>query len=308
MNFSIFRPYVAGNPYRQASAVAIGNFDGVHPGHRTIIARTQGSGLVPAVLTFEPHPSRLFRPDAPAARITLPAEKLRLLRKAGIKTVFLERFDTAFSQCPAEDFVRGYLIGRLHARHIVVGEDFVFGHKRGGNVALLKQLCEAAEVRVEIVPPLLAPDGEPYSSTRIRKAIAAGDMEKANLLLGRPFSVTARIRKGQQLGAELGFPTMNLHLSEAIVKPAYGVYAGWVNGTLPAAISYGVRPSVTADPTPVFEVHVLSGNAPTYGERITVSMTHWLRTEEKFPSLDTLTDQIAKDCAKARSILEKHPS
>lgn len=308
MNFSIFRPYVAKAPYAKATAVAIGNFDGVHPGHRAILARTQGLGLVPAALTFEPHPSRLFRPDAPAARLTLLADKLRLLRDTGIETVFVERFNPAFSRHEAEAFVTDYLMKRLHARQIVVGEDFVFGHKRSGDAGLLKRLCAEHGIGLDLVAPQRAPDGIAYSSTRIRKAITEGDMALATALLGRPFSLTARIRRGQQLGAKIGFPTMNLHLADALVKPAYGVYAGRVNGVLPAVMNYGVRPSVASDAAPALEVHLLSGNAPGYGEKITVSLEHRLRPEQKFPSLDALKNQISEDCAKARIILEKHPS
>lgn len=306
--FQLVRPYVSA-PYPSPTVIAIGNFDGVHPGHKSVLRRAVESaaamGAVPAALTFDPHPSRLFRPQSAAPRILTLSDKLRRLGTTGIKTLFLQHFTRAFSEMSAEDFVQHYLIGRLNAKQVIVGEDFIFGHKRGGDAALLKSLIAA-----EIMPPFLAPDGEAYSSTRIRAAIREGDMAKATLLLGTPFSIRARVREGQKLGRTIGFPTLNLRLQPELVQPPYGVYAGYVNERLPAVMNFGVRPTVAEAGPPLLEVHVLGqgGAVPAYGERVMASLTRMLRPEMKFSGLEELKSQIAKDCAAAVNILQVRPS
>lgn len=303
----IFRPYVTSKKPSARTAVAIGNFDGLHPGHMAILNAAKATGLAPAVLTFEPHPSRLFRPDAHAPRLYPLAGKLRLLEQAGIDTVFLQQFNKRFAATTAEAFVNDYLTA-LNAGHVIVGEDFTFGHKRGGNTELLKTLCAKHGIGVTLVKPALCKDGTPYSSTRIRQHIANGEFEKTAALLGRDHEIRARIRHGQKLGRELGYPTLNMHWPEGLATPPYGIYAGFVNGT-PAAISYGIRPTVTDDKTAVLEAHLLdtSKAMAAYGERAHVVIRAYLRPEAKFDSLEALKDQIAKDCALARDILNRKP-
>lgn len=303
----IFRPYVNTAKPSAKTAVAIGNFDGLHPGHMAILNAAKATGLAPAALTFEPHPSRLFRPNAHTPRLYPLSGKLRLMADAGIETVFLQQFNKRFAATTAEDFVNHYLVA-LNAGHVVVGEDFTFGHRRGGNTDMLKTLCAKNTIGVTLVKPVPASDGKPYSSTRIRHALFEGKLDEAKQLLGREYEITARVRHGQKLGRELGYPTLNLQWPDGLINPPFGIYAGRVNG-LPAAISYGVRPTVTEDKTPVLEAHLLEvlGACPAYGERVKLSLAAYLRPEAKFDDLEALKKQIANDCALARDILNRKP-
>ena len=243
--------------YPKPTALAIGNFDGVHRGHQAIIAEAKSKGLTPALLTFYPHPSKLFRPDNHALRINTLADNFRLLAKAGIEVVFLQHFHAPFSKTEAEHFIRDDLITRYHAQHIIVGEDFVFGHQRKGNTSML----QAAGLTVSSLK-LLTVEGAACSSTRIRKAIAEGDISTANTLLGRPFSITSRVQKGQQKGRQIGFPTLNLKIRE----------------------------------TPWLEVHLIQPQIiPQYGNKITVEFHRFIRPEQTFANIEALQKQIAQD-------------
>ena len=276
--------------YPKPTALAIGNFDGVHRGHQAIIAEAKSKGLTPALLTFYPHPSKLFRPDNHALRINTLADNFRLLAKAGIEVVFLQHFHAPFSKTEAEHFIRDDLITRYHAQHIIVGEDFVFGHQRKGNTSML----QAAGLTVSSLK-LLTVEGAACSSTRIRKAIAEGDISTANTLLGRPFSITSRVQKGQQKGRQIGFPTLNLKIREGLVVPRYGVYAVSVSGQK-AIANFGVRPTVTLDKTPWLEVHLIQPQIiPQYGNKITVEFHRFIRPEQTFANIEALQKQIAQD-------------
>lgn len=285
--------------YPEPTALAIGNFDGLHLGHKAILETAKATGLTPAVLTFEPHPSRLFRPTDPVARITTMADKFRLLKGAGIAVTFVQHFHNNFSQTTAEDFIRHALQQRYHAKHIIVGEDFVFGHRRQGNIPLLR----TAGLEVTALPPVTGSGGNACSSTRIRQAIAGGDIATANALLGRPFAVTGHVRQGQQKGRLIGFPTLNLRIRPELVQPRYGVYAVTANGQK-AIANFGVRPTVTDDKAPWLEIHLLENGAiPGYGDRITVGFHDFIRPEMKFANLEALQLQIAQDIHKIPKLL-----
>lgn len=276
--------------FPEPTALAIGNFDGVHLGHRAIIETAKSKGLTPALLTFYPHPSKLFRPETPAPRINTISHNFRLLRDAGVEVLFVQRFDKAFAKTTAEMFINHDLIVRYNAKHIIVGADFAFGHQRQGNVAML----EAAGLRVSALKPIMA-EGAACSSTRIRKAIAEGNIAQANLLLGRPFSITARVQKGQQKGRTIGFPTLNLKLRNDLVSPRYGVYAVSANGQK-AIANFGVRPSIANSQEAWLEIHLLNPKIiPQYGDKITIEFHRFIRPEQKFANIEALQKQIAHD-------------
>jgi riboflavin kinase/FMN adenylyltransferase len=276
--------------YPKPTALAIGNFDGVHQGHQAIIAEAKSKGLTPALLTFYPHPSKLFRPDNHALRINTLADNFHLLAKTGLEVIFLQHFHAPFSKTEAEHFIKDDLIARYHAEHIIVGEDFVFGHQRKGNTELL----QAAGLKVTCLKPVMV-EGAACSSTRIRKAITEGDITNANLLLGRPFAITSNVRQGQQKGRTIGFPTLNLKLREGLVVPRYGVYAVSIAGQK-AIANFGVRPTVTEDKTPTLEVHLIQPKIiPDYGDKLTVEFHRFIRPEQRFANIEALQKQIAQD-------------
>lgn len=276
--------------FPKPTALAIGNFDGVHLGHRAIIAAAKSKGLTPALLTFYPHPSKLFRPETPAPRINTISHNFKLLRDAGVEVLFVQRFDKAFAKTTAEMFINHDLIVRYNAKHIIVGADFAFGHQRQGNVAML----EAAGLSVSALKPIMA-EGAACSSTRIRQTIAEGKMDEANRLLGRPFSITARVQKGQQKGRTIGFPTLNLKLRDDLLSPRYGVYAVSVMGQK-AIANFGVRPTVAQETQAWLEVHLLQPEIiPNYGDKITVEFLRFIRPEQKFTNIEALQKQIAHD-------------
>lgn len=276
--------------FEKPTALAIGNFDGVHLGHRAIIEAAKSKGLTPALLTFYPHPSKLFRPLTPAPRINTIAENFQLLRDAGVEVLFVQRFDKVFAATTPEMFINHDLMVRYNAKHIIVGEDFAFGHQRRGNVAML----EAAGLSVSALKPIIT-EGAACSSTRIRKAIQEGKIEEANRLLGRPFSVTSRVRQGQQKGRTIGFPTLNLKLRDDLVAPLYGVYAVSVSGQK-AIANFGIRPSVANSNEAWLEIHLLSPTTiPQYGDKITVEFLRFIRPEQKFANIEALQKQIQAD-------------
>lgn len=276
--------------FPKPTALAIGNFDGVHLGHRAIIETAKSKDLTPALLTFYPHPSKLFRPETPAPRINTISHNFKLLCDAGVEVLFVQRFDKAFAKTTAEMFINHDLIVRYNAKHIIVGADFAFGHQRQGNVAML----EAAGLSVSALKPVMA-EGAACSSTRIRKAIIEGDIAQANLLLGRPFSVTARVQKGQQKGRTIGFPTLNLKLRDDLVPPRYGVYAVSVLGQK-AIANFGVRPTLTQENQTWLEIHLIQPSSiPQYGDKITVEFHRFIRPEQKFANIEALQKQIAHD-------------
>jgi riboflavin kinase / FMN adenylyltransferase len=300
------------------SVVTIGAYDGVHLGHRAIIDRVRklaaDRGIVSALITFDQHPARLVRPESAPLLLTDPEQKLELLEATGLDLLLVVRFDEERSKESPEDFVREVLIDCLGTRTLVVGEDFHFGHKRRGNVELLRTMGAEAGFEVEGMD-LLGPDGHvadeehQVSSTAIRTALAVGDVERAAELLGRDHEVRGIVDHGDGRGGpELGFPTANVSVPDDVLLPADGIYAGWY--TRPdgsrhaAAISLGRRPTFyeTAHAS-LLEAHLLDFDDDLYGERAHVSFVRRLRGEVKFDSVDALIAQMRQDCDQARQVL-----
>lgn len=316
-------------PGNKKVCLAIGFFDGVHLGHQQIIRQTiadarQRDGHA-CVLTFDQHPNTVVAPDhVPPLIYSLP-QKIRAIEPVGCDALLLLQFDRAFSQQTGEVFVRQLARdlasgGTRHSgpqpvsepqgaasrtpvlQSVCVGADFVFGHKRSGNVALLKKLGAELNFTVHGVAAVSL-DGQIVSSTRIREAIRAGDLDAASQMLGRAYSLAARVVKGDQLGTKLGFPTANLDVA-GLVLPPNGVYAAQalVHGkTHRAVLNIGHRPTVQ-NPTPGIhvEVHLLDFSGELYGEDMEITFADKLRDERRFPNLDALKSQIARDIAVAR--------
>lgn len=299
-------------PDGQASpaALTIGNFDGVHLGHRAIIDRLRAlaarSGSVPTVLTFDPHPQSVLRGHAPLALAT-PERKLALLEEAGVERVVLMPFDRSVSEIEPEDFVRDVLVGRLGARAVVVGSNFRFGHKARGDVGMLAELGASLGFAFEAVD-VNDLDGRRLSSTEIRKAIAACDIAWAAKALGRLPSVPGRIIRGKGRGVGLGFPTANLAPPEGFCIPGLGIYAGFLEvegDRLGSAISVGTNPTFGDNPTSI-EAYALDFDGNLYGEEGEISFAAWLREERVFPNAEALAEAIASDVAGVRDVLRAY--
>lgn len=298
-------------PSLTGGAVAIGNFDGVHLGHRVVIGQAaqaaQALGNAPVmVLTFEPHPRTLFRPDEPPFRITPLREKLLALADTGIDGVLLLRFTRAFAGATADHFVDEVLIGALGARHVVVGHDFCFGRDRAGNAEYLDRRGVDAGFRVTAVPPQRCEDGEPYSSTRIRDYLLRGEPQHAARLLGRPFRISGRVRHGDQRGRTIGFPTANLALGPYL-RACAGVYAiratTEAGQTLTGVANLGWRPTFQGQDLRL-ETHLFNFAGDLYGQQLAVDLLHFIRPEMTFTGLPALLDQITHDAEAARAFFQ----
>ena len=288
----------------------IGNFDGVHLGHRKIIehAKTIADrvGARPSVLTFEPHPRALFQTDGVPFRLSTSVSKARALSETGIDLIFELQFDQTFAQLSAEEFVVKVLKNSLQLNHVVCGYDFVFGHRRRGTAEILETLGSQVGIGVTTIPAVSEKDGAVYSSTRVRQCLAEGDPIGASELLGRPWSFSAFVETGDQRGRTIGFPTCNLRLHD-LVQPSHGVYAVFVQienegKWLPGVANFGRRPTVN-DRGALFEVNLFDIERYLYNKRLTVCIMDFIRPELKFDGLDALKTQIALDAASARAIL-----
>lgn len=291
-------------------AATIGNFDGVHLGHQAVLRllreQAQALGVPATVIVFEPQPDEYFRPQPPA-RLSGLRDKVEAFADFGMARAVCLPFGARLAAMPAEEFVDRLLVNGLGVRHLVVGPDFRFGQGRRGDFALLEAVGRRAGFAVEALAPHLL-DGERVSSTAVRTALAEGDLERAALLLGRPYSFSGRVVRGDARGRALGFPTANLCLRRA---PALrGVFAVTVYGVaprpLPAVANVGMRPTVDGR-VPLLEVHLLDFNADLYGRHLRVRFERRLRAERKFASLEALKDQIAQDVAQARACLGVPP-
>jgi riboflavin kinase/FMN adenylyltransferase len=299
------------------SVVTIGAYDGVHLGHRAVIAevrrRAAAASLQSAVVTFDRHPASVVRPESAPRLLTDLEQKLELLAATGVDRALVITFDEARSHEPAEDFVREVLVGCLGAKVVIVGEDFHFGHQRKGNVELLRAMGEELGFEVEglaLVGASGAPvvQGARVSSTAIRHALVEGDLSAAEAMLGRPYEVRGIVAHGDERGRELGYPTANVSVPGDILLPADGIYAGWFgrsDGTLlPAALSLGRRPTFYVEAhASLLEAHVLDFEGDLYDEHVRVRFVARLRGEERFESVEDLVAQIGRDCEEARKIL-----
>lgn len=296
------------------SVITIGTYDGVHLGHRTVInqVRRHSEQLVArsVVVTFDPHPASVVRPESAPRLLTDLGQKLELLATTGVDSTVVVRFDAERASESAEDFVVNVLVRKLGIRAVVVGEDFHFGRQREGCVDLLRALGTQHDFEVFPIELVERPDGvdEPVSSTAIRRALAGGSVEVAARLLGRPFEVRGPVVQGDQRGRTIGFPTANVEVSQQICLPADGVYAGWYirpNGDRhPCAMNLGRRPTFYehADVS-LLEAHLLDFSGELYGEQARVQFTDFLRGERKFSGIDAIRAQLQHDIDHARSTL-----
>ncbi len=294
----------------QPSAVTIGNFDGVHLGHqamlRQAVAVARAQQLTPCAVTFEPHPRELFTPETAPARLSNLRDKLTNLAAAGIQHTHICHFNTTLAQMSAEQFVQQILIDGLQTRYLLIGDDFCFGAKRAGNFALLQQL--SSQHGYELAAMHSVTQGTTrVSSTAIRAALAAGQLDTATQLLGRPYRISGRVAHGDKLGRELGFPTANIQMRRNKL-PLTGIFVVEVHGiaghALPAVASLGVRPTVKTSAQPLLEIHLLNFTGNLYGRIIHVDFLAKLRDEEKYPDLATLTQQIAFDVAQTHDYFQ----
>ena len=292
----------------KGGALALGNFDGVHKGHQAVIgaaiARARAIGGPALVATFDPHPSRHFRPDTPPFALTTLDQKLRHFESLGVDGAVVIPFDAALAGLTADEFAAQWLAGRLGIRHVVTGEDFTFGKGRSGNAATLAALGRLHGFTAEALTPVTASD-ETVSSTRIRAALADGDMAEATRLLTRPFAIEGEVIHGDKRGRTIGVPTANVELG-GYVRPRYGVYAVRVH--LPGSAiangvaNLGVRPMFDP-PKELLETWILDWSGDLYGRRIEVELVQWLRPELKLDGLEALKAQIALDAEAARRAL-----
>jgi riboflavin kinase/FMN adenylyltransferase len=296
----------------QPCVLTIGNFDGIHRGHQgllsRLVAQAQQRGLPAYVLTFEPHPREYFTPAQAPARLASLRDKLLLLDAHGVDAICVSRFDARLATLSAENFITKVLVHGLQVRHLIIGDDFRFGAQRRGDFAMLQAAGAQAGFTVEAMPTL-QDQSLRVSSSAVRAALANGDLQQAERLLGRPYSLAGKVVKGQQLGRTLGFPTANIHIKHA--PPLSGVFAVRVDGLADAPVTgvanLGVRPTVNAGTRPVLEVHLFDWQQSCYGAHLRVHFLARLRPEQKFASLDALTAQIALDADQARAWFAAHP-
>ena len=298
------------SPLRE-SAVTIGNFDGVHRGHQLVIRQLRrvaaATGLPTVVIIFEPQPIEFFAPDKAPKRLARFRDKIAYLKAQHIDYLLCLHFDADLAALSAEEFVQRILIDSLQTRHLVIGDDFHFGHQRQGNFSFLQQNSERFGFRVDETETLMQ-DGDRVSSTRVRDCIQQEDFKRAAELLGRPYSLSGRIAHGQKLGRQLGYPTINIKMGDKtlIVKGIFAVQVkGIDNQALRGVASIGTRPTVNGVDT-ILEVYILDFNRDVYGYRVEVEFLHKIRDEEKFDSLDELTAHIAQDTAKAKAFFDQN--
>jgi riboflavin kinase / FMN adenylyltransferase len=289
--------------------LAIGAFDGVHLGHQAVISTSalhaQEARGTPVVVTFDPHPAKVLRPDTAPHLLTATQHKIALIRDLGVAHLLVQHFDPQFAATPPEDFVRQLVTQARPLREICVGHEWSFGKGRAGNLALLKQLGTIYHFDVVGVPAVTV-NGEVVSSTTIRRAIADGDLSKATQMLGREYTILGTVKTGEKLGRKLGYPTANLS-AHSEQFPPNGVYAAEARlaGALYRAVAnLGYRPTVSAAKRErLLELHLFDLNRDIYGEEIEVRFLRYLRSEQKFENLEALAAQIAQDAAQARGVL-----
>jgi len=297
--------------------LTIGNFDGVHRGHRAmlqrLVERTRELQLPCSVLTFEPHPREFFSPSAAPARLSRLREKLELLAEAGIQRTHVLRFGARLAALAADRFVEEVLVRGLGVRWLLVGRDFRFGAKRAGDFAVLQAAAAGGGFQVEAMDDVMEA-GERISSSRVRACLAAGDLTRAAQLLGRGYSMSGRVAHGEKLGRTLGFPTANIVLRRR--PPLAGIFAveaeleetriGEKPGVLRGVASVGRRPTVKENAPPLLEVHLFDWNGDLYGRHLRVNFLVKLRDEQKYDGLDALRSAIERDVAQAKDYFKRN--
>ena len=297
---------------RVVCALTIGNFDGVHRGHQALLARVvaaaQARGIAAAVMTFEPHPRELFTPERAPMRISALRDKLEALASHGIERVIVQHFNRPFAALAADAFI-DLMVQGCRARWVLVGDDFRFGARRTGDIALLQRHASHGAFELEQMPTVV--EGEQrISSSSVRDALAAGDLERAAQLLGRPYVISGRVLHGRKLGREIGFPTMNLRIAHR--HPAVqGVFAVRVHGLgpqpRPGVASVGLRPTIEDSGRWMLEVHLFDFAEHVYGRLVRVEFLQKLRDEVRYASIDELTAAIADDARRARALFAAEP-
>jgi riboflavin kinase/FMN adenylyltransferase len=292
----------------RGGVVALGNFDGFHLGHQAVsgaaIQQAKAAGKPAIIATFDPHPVRFFAPESPWFRLTTLDQRQRLFAEAGADAMLVFDFDAELAATSAEDFIVTLLMERLGISAVVTGEDFTFGHKRGGNIDVMRDLGAAHGLTSTAMGPVVD-DGGVISSSRIRNALKDGDCATATALLTRPFTVAGIVQHGDKNGRLLGFPTANIDMGHYL-RPRYGIYA--VKGRLPdgrvlnGAANLGIRPTFDP-PKELLEPHFFDFAEDLYGQNIEIEFHAFIRGEAKFDSLDALMAQMAQDCDEARRIL-----
>ena len=295
-------------PLADRAVVAIGMFDGVHRGHRAVIeqalAIAHHEDLPCAVFTFVAHPRSVLRSDHPVPLLSPWEEKRRILEQMGVDLLIGAHFTEAFAEIAPREFIQRILQEQLKARHVVIGYNFAFGFKQAGDVDTLRAFSTEAGFDVTVLPPQ-SEGSEAISSTRIRELLATGQIDEANLLLGRPYTMTGLVVHGDQRGRTLGFPTANLSCDEQKLWPAYGVYvarARWGDRVLPCVVNLGMRPTFDP-PQRRIEAYLLDFEGNLYGETMTLEFLQRLRPEQAFSSISELIEQIQRDVALARERL-----
>ncbi len=295
-------------PRHRGCVVTIGNFDGVHRGHKAVMDQLAAKGaelaLPSLVLIFEPQPQEFFAPERSPARLTRLREKLHALDVDAVDRVLCVRFDARFAAVTAEEFVERILVAGLGARYVVVGDDFRFGYRRAGDFAFLQAAGRRHGFEVA-QQATFAIDGERVSSTAVREALERGDLERAATLLGYPFAIHGRVAHGDRRGRTIGYPTANIHLHRRAV-PLRGVFAVQVRGLgdqpVPGVANLGHRPTIAGGlAVPLLEVHLLDFAGDLYGRYVQVEFLHRIREERRFASLEALKAQIVRDEGEARA-------
>lgn len=294
-------------PDASPSAVALGAFDGIHLAHRAIlgtaVSSARAAGLTAVACTFDPHPAEVLAPQRAPLPITTLAERLALIAETGIDATVVVSFTRALAVIEPEAFVKEVLVERLRAREVVVGFNHRFGRGARGDARLLRELGERLGFRAHVVEPLTV-DGVPVSSTEIRAALQRGDLAQAARFLGRPYSVAGTVTRGAGRGRTLGFPTANVATERPLLVPAgvYGCRAEVAGRVIPAVVNVGVRPTF-GETSLAVEAHLLDFTGDLYGQSIRLLFDARLRDERKFPSVDALREQIARDVEQARARL-----
>ena len=293
------------------SVVTIGNFDGVHIGHQRLIDAVMSASCelncASVLLTFEPHPTEFFAPQSPAPRIMRLSEKWHTVKALGIDYFCCLKFDATLAQLSAEDFIKKIVVGQLGAKKIIVGDDFRFGAKRMGDVALLKSLSKQYGFEVEAISQSLY-EADRVSSSRVRDALFEGDFKMVYALTKRPFCLTGHVAYGDAIGRQLGYPTANIHLHRKQV-PLMGIFIVRIHGVLAHPLSgvasIGYRPTFEGKKI-LLEVYIFDFNETLYGKKITVEFLEKIRDEKQFDSVPELIEQIEKDVAIGKNYFNRH--
>lgn len=314
---TIYRTLPRHNSQRP-SAVTIGNFDGVHLGHQAILARVRHlaaeRSLEPTVMTFNPHPRAWFalrgqRPELIPTQISSLRDKLQALTQHGIHQIALLRFNQALADMSASDFIEQLLVKGLNTRWLLVGQDFRYGHKRSGDIDLLRRAGIKHGFDVETIADVPDPQGHRISSSEVRKALAVGSLTRTRKLLGHDYHVSGHVVHGAKLGRTIGYPTLNLHVPSHCAARS-GIYVVRAHGLgeepIYGVASLGVRPTVTESGRLMLEVHLLNCQVSAYGKLVCIEFLKYLRDEEKFPDLPTLISAIETDVQNAKDYLALH--